>query len=184
MATERVIMGIDPGSNIMGFGIIRVNGSKLNLVDLGVVKQGRTDDHFEKLKYIFAETIRLIELYTPHEFAIEAPFFGNNVQSMLKLGRAQGVAIAAALSRNLPVVEYSPRKVKQSVAGTGSASKEQIAAMCAHILQTPPFEVKHLDATDGLSVAICHALQNRHGDIKKGLSGWEAFLKQNPDRIK
>lgn len=178
-------MGIDPGSNIMGFGVIAMQGSKLRLIDLGVVKQGRGEEHFGKLKHIFGETIRLIEQYKPDEFAIEAPFFGNNVQSMLKLGRAQGVAIAAALSRSLPVCEYSPRKVKQSVSGTGSASKEQIAAMCAHILQCPPFDIKYLDATDGLSVAICHALQGRQdAGTKKGLSGWEAFLKQNPDRIR
>lgn len=184
MATEKIIMGIDPGSNIMGYGVISVNGSRLTCIDLGVVKQGKTGDHFDKLKHIFAATIELLGRYRPDEFAIEAPFFGNNVQSMLKLGRAQGVAIAAALSRDLPVTEYSPRRVKQAVAGTGSASKEQVAAMCAHILQCPPFEPKYLDATDGLSVAICHALQKKYGPEKKGLSGWEAFLKQNPDRIR
>lgn len=185
MKSERIILGIDPGSNIMGFGIIGVSGSKLRFIDFGVIKQSsKTEDHFEKLRYIFSETLKIIEKYKPDEFAIEAPFYGNNVQSMLKLGRAQGVAIAAALSTGLDVVEYSPRKVKQSVSGSGSSSKEQIAKYCAQILGLKELDAKYLDATDGLSVAICHALQGKLPESKKGLTGWEAFLKQNPDRLR
>lgn len=185
MNQERIILGIDPGSNIMGYGIIGVQGSKLRFIDFGFVKQAsKTEDHFEKLRYIFSETIQIIEKYQPTEFAIEAPFFGTNVQSMLKLGRAQGVAIAAALSKGLEVTEYSPRKVKQSVSGSGSSSKEQIAKYCAQILGLKELDSKYLDATDGLAVAICHALQGKLPSNKKGLSSWEAFINKNPDRIK
>ena len=186
MTKERIILGIDPGSNIMGFGVIGVKGKVLRHIDLGIIKQSsKVEDHFEKLRYIFSETIAIINQYKPDEFAIEAPFYGNNVQSMLKLGRAQGVAIAAALSKGLVISEYSPRKVKQSVSGSGSSSKEQIARYCAQILNQPPFEQKYLDATDGLAVAICHALQGGQSLGKqKGATGWDAFIKQNPNRIK
>lgn len=185
MGDERIILGIDPGSNIMGYGIIGAQGNSLRFIKFGYVKQGsKTEDHFEKLSYIFQETIKIIDTYKPTEFAIEAPFFGVNVQSMLKLGRAQGVAIAAALSKGLEVTEYSPKKVKQSVSGSGSSSKEQIARYCAQILGLKELDSKYLDATDGLAVAICHALQGKIPKNNKGLSNWEAFIKKNPDRIK
>jgi crossover junction endodeoxyribonuclease RuvC len=182
LATERIIMGIDPGTNIMGYGIILVKGKELELVTMGVLKLGKYGDHAVKLKKIFDRTLGLIEEYHPDELAIEAPFYGKNVQSMLKLGRAQGVAIAAALSRLLPIVEYSPRKIKQSITGSGSASKEQVASMLQTLLnqklQTDP-----LDATDGLAVAVCHYFQNNSPENGKKFSGWKSFLSDNPDRI-
>ena len=182
MQTERIILGIDPGTNIMGYGILRITGSTLHLVSLGVLKLGKTDDHALKLKRIFEKTLELIIEFKPDELAIEAPFFGKNVQSMLKLGRAQGVAMAAALHRSVPISEYSPRKIKQSITGKGGASKEQVAAMLARMLEfkeTP----EYLDATDGLAVAVCHYYQSR-SPVKSGkYTGWKSFLSDNPERL-
>ena len=182
MQTERIILGIDPGTNIMGYGVITVTGSKIRLVSLGVLKLGKTGDHPLKLKRIFEKTLELIGEYKPDELAIEAPFFGKNVQSMLKLGRAQGVAMAAALYRSVPIFEYSPRKIKQSITGKGAASKEQVAAMLTRMLgirETP----ESMDATDGLAVAVCHQFQ-QGSPVKVGkYKGWDAFLSNNPDRI-
>lgn len=175
-------MGIDPGTNIMGYGLIHVLSSKMNLVDIGVLKLPAGDDHGLKLKKIFDRTIELIELHKPDELAIEAPFFGKNVQSMLKLGRAQGVAIAAALSKNLPICEYPPKKIKMSITGNGSASKEQVAAMLQSLLkfnQKPEF----LDATDGLAVAVCHHFQTGSLQKTKSFTGWKAFVSENPRKI-
>ena len=155
---EKVILGIDPGTNVMGYGVLHVMGDKLSTPGLGVV-QMKEPDYGLKLKIIFERTTKLIEEYQPDEFAVEAPFFGKNVQSMLKLGRAQGVAMAAALVKNIPIAEYSPRKIKQSITGNGAASKEQVAAMIKTLVnleETPKF----LDATDGLAVAICHHFQS------------------------
>lgn len=165
----------------MGYGIIEVTGKKLTLLSLGVLKLGKVEDHALKLKNIFEQTSSLIDQFHPDELAIEAPFFGKNVQSMLKLGRAQGVAIAAALSRSVPVFEYSPRKIKQSITGKGSSSKEQVAAMLQHLLQFREMP-KHLDATDGLAVAMCHYFQRDPGSDKKSYTGWKAFLADNPER--
>lgn len=181
---ERVIMGIDPGTAIMGYGVILEKGSKIELLSMGVVKMGHLDDHFLKLQRIFEKTIALIEEYKPDTLAIEAPFYGKNIQVMLKLGRAQGIAMAAALSRDISVTEYAPRKIKQSITGKGTASKEQVAAMLQRLLnfkETPEF----LDATDGLAVAVCHSFQ-RVGTVDKGknYSGWEAFVSDNKKRIK
>jgi len=179
---ERIVLGIDPGTNVSGYGVIRILGSKLEVLDMGIFKMPKADDHFDKLKAIFNATIAVIEKFNPHEFAVEAPFYGNNIQSMLKLGRAQGVSIAAALSKNLPVAEYSPRKVKQSITGNGAASKEQVAAMLRQLYGIT-IDEKYLDATDGLAVAVCHAFANKLETGSEKVSGWAAFVKKNPGRL-
>jgi crossover junction endodeoxyribonuclease RuvC len=182
---ERIILGIDPGTVVMGYGVIKETGSKIELLSLGVVKiPGGTDDHMLKLQRIFEKTVALIDGYHPDTLAIEAPFYGKNIQVMLKLGRAQGTAIAAALSRNIPVNEYAPRKIKQSITGNGNATKEQVAAMLQRLLsfkETPEF----LDATDGLAVAVCHSFQKitTGRGSKISHSGWESFVKENNNRI-
>ena len=182
MANNRIILGIDPGTNIMGYGIIEVSGKTINLLSLGVLKLTKVENHALKLKNIFEQTSSLIDQYHPDELAIEAPFFGKNVQSMLKLGRAQGVAIAAALSQSIPIFEYSPRKIKQSITGKGSSSKEQVAAMLQHLLQFKEMP-EHLDATDGLAAAMCHYFQRETTTEKMSYSGWKTFLLDNPDRV-
>jgi len=182
MDTNKIILGIDPGTNIMGYGIIELSGSKLKLIAAGVIELNKLDDHHLKLKKIFERTIGLIESYHPDEMAIEAPFFGKNVQSMLKLGRAQGVAIAAGLSRSMPVFEYSPKKIKLAITGNGNASKEQVAAMLQTILNFTEMP-KYLDATDGLAAAVCHQFQGKKAASSiKGYSGWKSFLAENPTR--
>lgn len=183
-AKERIILGIDPGTIVMGYGIIKQVGQKISLITLGIVKMGHLDDHGLKLQRIFKKTSALVEEYKPDCVALEAPFYGKNIQVMLKLGRAQGVAMAAALNYDIPIFEYSPKKIKQSVTGNGSASKEQVAAMLKSILnfnETPQF----LDATDGLAVAVCHSFQqNSTSSTSKSYSGWEAFVKDNEKRIR
>ncbi len=181
MAKERIILGIDPGTTIMGYGIILVRDKKLELLTMGVLKLHKLSEHEDKLKKIFERTVSLIDEYHPDELAIEAPFFGKNVQSMLKLGRAQGVAMAAALSRTVPIFEYSPRKIKQSITGSGSASKEQVALMLQTLLQFTQ-SPQYLDATDGLAAAVCHYFQNSPGKQEKKFTGWKAFLSENPER--
>lgn len=180
---DKVILGIDPGTTIMGFGAIRIKGQKMELLELDIIRLDKMSDHALKLKTIFERTIQLTEAYQPDEFAIEAPFFGKNVQSMLKLGRAQGVAIAAALSRHIPIFEYSPKKIKMSITGNGNASKEQVAAMLQQLLNIGDLP-KFLDATDGLAAAVCHHFQNNAigGGAQKRVNSWGAFLNQNPDR--
>jgi len=181
LSLERIILGIDPGTTVMGYGVIIIKEKQLELLTMGVLKLHLFSEHEDKLKRIFERTVALIEEYHPDELAIEAPFFGKNVQSMLKLGRAQGVAMAAALSRTVPIFEYSPRKIKQSITGRGNASKEQVALMLQNILkftQTP----EYLDATDGLAAAVCHYFQNNPGKQGKQFTGWKAFLSENPDR--
>jgi crossover junction endodeoxyribonuclease RuvC len=178
---NRIILGIDPGTNVMGYGIIETDNKTIKLLSLGVIKLGQLEDHALKLKKIFDQNIALIEQYKPDEMAIEAPFFGKNVQSMLKLGRAQGVAIAAALSRSIPVFEYSPRKIKQSITGKGGASKEQVASMLQYLLNFDQLP-HYLDATDGLAAAVCHYFQRGGTNGKKAYSGWGAFVKDNPDK--
>ncbi|PLX01821.1 MAG: crossover junction endodeoxyribonuclease RuvC [Marinilabiliales bacterium] len=181
MAKERIILGIDPGTNIMGYGLIIQKGNKISLITLGILKLGNYDTHALKLKKIFERTLGLIEEYKPDEMALEAPFFGKNVQSMLKLGRAQGVAMAAGLYKDLPIFEYSPKKIKQAITGNGNASKEQVAAMLKNLVEfdTTP---KYLDATDGLAAAVCHYFQGDNVKTGKSYSGWGSFLKDNPDR--
>lgn len=185
-AKERIILGIDPGTTILGYGIIEVREKKMNLLTLGVLHLEKIEDHHLKLQKIFERTVQLIDGFHPDELAIEAPFFGKNVQSMLKLGRAQGVAIAAALSRQLPVTEYAPRKIKQSITGNGAASKEQVAAMLQRELRIPEADMPaKLDATDGLAAAVCHFYQTAHSAVGSGKSftGWKSFLAANNDRI-
>jgi crossover junction endodeoxyribonuclease RuvC len=178
---DRIILGVDPGTNVMGYGLIAVKGNQLTLIQFGVIHLSKYTDHAIKLSKIFERISLLIEEYHPDEMAIEAPFFGANVQSMLKLGRAQGVAIAAAISKEVPIFEYAPKKVKQSVTGSGNASKEQVAAMLSKLLVFQEIP-KLLDATDALGVAVCHYFQK--GDVKKSKGGWNAFIKENPDKVK
>lgn len=178
---EKVILGLDPGTNIMGYGIICIKGSCISLLQYGVIHLSKYAGHELKLKKIFERVLSLVDEYNPDEVALEAPFFGKNVQSMLKLGRAQGVAISAALSREIPVVEYAPRKVKQSVTGNGSASKEQVARMLMTLLTIRELP-KLLDATDALAVAVCHYYQK--GSPKSKNKSWKSFLKENPRRLK
>ena len=179
--TDKIILGIDPGTNIMGYGLVHVKGTKIELIVMGVLRLEKVTDPALKLKKIFERVVSLIDEYKPDELAIEAPFFGKNVQSMLKLGRAQGVAIAGALSRDLTINEYSPKKIKQSITGSGNASKEQVAAMLKTLLnfkETPEF----LDATDGLAAAVCHHFQKNASTGKKAYTGWKAFLAENPSK--
>jgi len=183
LKSERIILGIDPGTNIMGYGLIHHKGSKAELISLGVVQLNKYTNQALKLKRIFEKTLALIDKYQPDELAIEAPFYGKNVQSMLKLGRAQGVAMASALYRSIPIFEYSPKKIKQSITGNGNSSKEQVAAMLTSLLSIsqPP---KYLDATDGLAVAMCHYFQKSTEIAGESYSGWKQFITKNPDRIK
>ena len=180
--SERIILGIDPGTNILGYGIIFSKDNSIRLIKMDVINLSKIENHSLKLKNIFESCLEIIDEYKPDELSIEAPFFGKNVQSMLKLGRAQGVAIAAALYRSVPIFEYSPRKIKQSITGNGNASKEQVAAMLSSLLkikETP----QYLDATDGLAAAVCHCFQNTHIVKGKSYTGWKSFLSENPDRL-
>lgn len=196
MVKERIILGIDPGTMVMGYSIIMQSDNKLTLLRMGVLKLNKYNNQALKLKKIFERVLEIIEEYHPDELAIEAPFFGKNVQSMLKLGKAQGVAMAAALYRDIPIFEYSPRKIKQSITGNGAASKEQVALMLQKIIKfddLPDF----LDATDATAAAVCHYFQrslNIIGDekekstpkipkIKKSSSSWSSFIENNPDKI-
>jgi crossover junction endodeoxyribonuclease RuvC len=181
--TERIILGVDPGTNIMGYGLITGKGNAIEMITMGVLKLGRYDSQALKLKKIFERILSIIDEYHPDELSIEAPFQGKNIQSMLKLGRAQGVTMAAALYRNIPVFEYMPRKIKQSVTGNGAASKEQVAAMLQTIVKYNQ-QVDYLDATDALAAAVCHFLQRIDKQNSKSYSGWKSFLSENPDRIK
>ena len=182
MANEdRVILGIDPGTTIMGYGLIHEKGNKMELITLDVLYLNKLANHPLKLKRIFEKTLSLIDEYKPDQLAVEAPFFGKNVQSMLKLGRAQGVAMAAALYRGIPIFEYAPKKIKQSITGNGNASKEQVASMLQSLFQIKTLP-KQLDATDGLAAAVCHYFQKNSVSGQKGYSGWKGFLSDNPDR--
>jgi crossover junction endodeoxyribonuclease RuvC len=179
-----IILGIDPGSTIMGYALITVSSNTPKLIVLGSLDQRKVKDHFEKIARIFDRTLALIDDYKPEALAIESPFYGNNVQSMLKLGRAQGAAISAALHRCVPVYEYAPRKIKQSITGYGNASKEQIANFLQQILRIE-LKPESLDATDGLAAAMCHFYQENNPVAKsKTGKGWEDFIKNNPDRVK
>ena len=183
ISKERIILGIDPGTSITGYGVIKTAGTVPELIAIGYVDLSKYDDHYIKLKHIFDRTIGIIDEYHPDELAIEAPFFGKNVQSMLKLGRAQGAAIAAALSRSLPIFEYAPRKIKMSITGKGAASKEQVAAMLMNILKFQIGDMK-LDATDGLAAALCHFYQTNKPVGEKAFNSWKDFMNKNPKRVK
>jgi crossover junction endodeoxyribonuclease RuvC len=183
MSNEKIILGIDPGTTIMGFGLIKIVGKTMEFMQLNELMLKKYDDHYLKLKLIFERTIELIDTYHPDEIAIEAPFFGKNVQSMLKLGRAQGVAMAAGLSREIPITEYSPKKIKMAITGNGNASKEQVAKMLQSVLNLKELP-KNLDSTDGLAAAVCHFYNQGRVEIGKSYSGWDSFVKQNEKRVK
>lgn len=178
---DRIILGIDPGTTILGYGIIDCRRGKMKLVCMGNFRLSKLNDHGLKLREIQKQVSALIESYLPDEMAIEAPFYGKNVQSMLKLGRAQGVAIAAAMEREVPYTEYAPKKIKQAITGNGNASKEQVAAMLQSLLaiETLP---KNLDATDGLAAAVCHYFNRGNVSTGASYSGWKSFLGKNPGR--
>jgi len=181
--TEKIILGIDPGTTIMGFGLIKIVNKNMQFMQLNELHLKKYDDHYVKLKLIFERTIELIDNYHPDEIAIEAPFYGKNVQSMLKLGRAQGVAMAAGLSREIPITEYSPKKIKMAITGNGNASKEQVAKMLQSTLNLKEIP-KNLDATDGLAAAVCHFYNAGKVSVGKNYTGWNAFVKQNEKRVK
>ena len=183
MQTDKIILGIDPGTTIMGYGIIHIKKNKMILIQMGVLHLTKLDSHETKLKRIFERTLQLVDEYNPDEMAVEAPFFGKNVQSMLKLGRAQGVAMAAALYRSVPIFEYAPKKIKMAITGKGTSSKEQVAAMLKSILNIKEIP-KHLDATDGLAAAVCHYFQRDSTAKGKKYTGWGSFIKNNPGKIK
>jgi len=181
--SDKIILGIDPGTTVTGYGLISVAGKTPSLITLGIIDLRKKTDHFQKIRTVFEETLKLIDHYHPDEFAVEAPFYGKNIQSMLKLGRAQGAAISAALYRDLPVFEYAPRMIKMSITGQGQASKEQVATMLRTILS---FHDKKLllDATDALGAALCHFYQSGKPASIKGSGSWENFIRKNSDRVK
>lgn len=182
---DRIIIGIDPGTNVMGYGILGVKGKKPSMIALGVIQLSKFESHYLRLSRIFERVTMLVEQYLPDEMAIEAPFFGKNVQSMLKLGRAQGVAMAAALSRDVPITEYEPRKIKMAITGNGAASKEQVQEMLRRILDIPRENLlPQLDATDALAAALCHFYESSRPQIEKGCKSWKEFIAKNPDKIK
>ena len=181
---QRIILGIDPGTNILGYGVILVDKKSVHYVDMGVLDLRKEKDHFLKLSQIFERVGALIERYTPDDLAIEAPFYGKNVQSMLKLGRAQGTAIAAALHRQIPVFEYAPRKVKMAITGRGDASKEQVKLLMEKTLNTT-FDAKFLDASDALAIAMCHYYQLTSPLTDTSTSkNWKSFIEAHPGRVK
>ena len=180
---ERIILGIDPGTTIMGFGLIKVEKNQMHFLQLNELQLSKYSDHYVKLKLIYDRTIELIETFHPDEIAIEAPFFGKNVQSMLKLGRAQELAMAAGLSRDIPITEYSPKKIKMAITGNGNASKEQVAKMLQSLLRFKELP-KNLDSTDGLAAAVCHFFNAAKGGDQKKYTGWKAFVSQNPGKVK
>jgi crossover junction endodeoxyribonuclease RuvC len=182
---SKIILGIDPGTVIMGYGLIKIKGNSIELIEMDVLKLSTRHDVYERLGTIHSKVTQLIETFKPDSFAIEAPFFGKNVQSMLKLGRAQGVAIAAAMHAGLSVCEYSPKKIKQSITGNGNSGKEQVMKMLQQLLNFEG-DPKHFDASDALAVAVCHHFQQNNLFPSAGnkLNGWKDFIAQNPGRIK
>lgn len=182
---EKIILGIDPGTNLMGYGVLRVTGTKPEMVAMGVIDLRRVGDTYLKLKHIYQRVLGIIDSYLPDELAIEAPFFGKNVQSMLKLGRAQGVAMAAALSRDIPITEYAPLKIKMAITGNGQASKEQVADMLQRMLRLDKTDMPtFMDATDALGAAYCHYLQMGRPAVDKAYRGWKDFVAKNPDKVR
>lgn len=182
---DNIIIGIDPGTQVMGYGLIGVKGKKPHLIVMGVLKLNKMDSHYLRLHHIFKRVTSLIDQYLPDEMSIEAPFYGKNVQSMLKLGRAQGVAMAAALNHDIPITEYEPRKIKQAITGNGAASKMQVAGMLQRELNIANSDMpQFLDATDALAAALCHFYERDKPAILKGSNSWKAFIAQNPNRVK
>lgn len=180
---QRIILGIDPGTIVMGYGVLAVNGKNPSLITMGLIELSKIGDHYLRLARIYDRVRMLVEQYCPDEMAIEAPFFGKNVQSMLKLGRAQGVAMAAALSHQVPITEYEPRKIKQAITGNGSASKEQVCEMLVRILNIPRENLlPKLDATDALAAALCHFYESGKPAVTRSKS-WKDFIAKNPDKV-
>lgn len=181
---DRIIIGIDPGTNVMGYGILGVKGKTPQMIAMGVIQLSKFESHYLRLRRIYERVSGLVEQYLPDEMAIEAPFFGKNVQSMLKLGRAQGVAMAAALSRDVPITEYEPRKIKMAITGNGAASKEQVQEMLRRILSIPKEDLlPQLDATDALGAALCHFYESSKPEIARGPKSWKDFIAKNPDKV-
>lgn len=181
---DKIIIGIDPGTNLMGYGIIGLRGKTASALSLGVIRLNKFEDHYMRLHRIYERVLGLVEHYKPDEMAIEAPFFGKNVQSMLKLGRAQGVAMAAALSRQVPITEYEPRKIKMAITGNGAASKEQVREMLRRILNIPDESLDiELDATDALAAALCHFYESTKPVKTSGSKSWKDFIAKNPDKV-
>ncbi len=182
---DRVIIGIDPGTNVMGYGILGVRARKPEMVAMGVVELSKFESHYLRLRRIYERVLGLVEQYLPDEMAIEAPFFGKNVQSMLKLGRAQGVAMAAALSRDVPIAEYEPRKIKMAITGNGAASKEQVREMLCRIFAIPARSLlPQLDSTDALGAALCHFYESsKPVSSAGGCKSWKEFVARNPDKV-
>ena len=181
---EKIILGIDPGTNVMGYGVIKVEGTKASIVTMGVIDMRKESDMYLKLGHIFQRVNGIIDSYLPDEMAIEAPFFGKNVQSMLKLGRAQGVAITAAIMRDIPITEYEPRKIKMAITGNGSASKEQVAGMLQRMLHISKENMDvQLDATDALGAAYCHFIQMGKPEVEHKFSSWKDFVNKNADKV-
>lgn len=184
MIKERIILGIDPGTQVMGYGVLKVLDNQPTMQALGVMQLSKYDDHYMRLAKIYARIIGLIDEFLPDELAIEAPFYGKNVQSMLKLGRAQGVAMAAAISRDIPIFEYAPLKIKMAITGNGRAAKEQVAFMLQKILHIADSDIPpQLDATDGLAAALCHFYQSRNPSSEKKYTSWKDFVHKNPEKI-
>ena len=181
---DKIIIGIDPGTRVMGYGILGIKGKEPQLIAMGVLKLNLMDDHYMRLHHIYERVSGLVKQYLPDEMAIEAPFFGKNVQSMLKLGRAQGVAMAAALNQQIPITEYEPRKIKIAITGNGAASKEQVCAMLQRTLHIAQEDLpKFLDATDALAAALCHFYESQKPQFARGTKSWKSFIAQNPDRV-
>ena len=182
---EKIILGIDPGTIVMGYGVLRIEAKTPYLETLGILKLDKYENHYTRLRKIFDRVTQLIDSFHPDEMAIEAPFFGKNVQSMLKLGRAQGVAIAAALHRDIPICEYAPLKIKMAITGNGGASKEQVSGMLQRMLRIPDENMlPQLDATDGLAAAFCHYLETSRPKAPRSTSGWKEFIARNPSRVR
>lgn len=184
MDKEQIILGIDPGTTVMGYGVLKVTGNKTEMLAMGILDLKKYSDHYLKLQRIFSRTLSLIDEFHPDFLAIEAPFFGKNVQSMLKLGRAQGVAMSAALYRDVPITEYAPLKIKMAITGNGNASKEQVADMLRRFLHIPQENMlPQLDATDGLAAAYCHFLQMGNPSSEKKYSGWKDYITKNEEKV-
>ena len=184
MIKEKIILGVDPGTTVMGYGLLKIIDNNPHLLAMGILELEKTDDHYLRLRRIFERITGLIDEFLPDELAIEAPFYGKNVQSMLKLGRAQGVAMAAALSRDLPIFEYAPLKIKMSITGNGRASKEQVAGLLQRILKIPSENMlPQLDATDGLAAALCHFFQSNRPQSENPYRSWKDFVNKNGKRV-
>ncbi|MDR1783607.1 MAG: crossover junction endodeoxyribonuclease RuvC [Dysgonamonadaceae bacterium] len=181
---EKIVLGVDPGTNVMGYGLLCVRENKPSMMAMGILELKKHDDHYLRLRRIFERITSLIDEFLPDELAIEAPFFGKNVQSMLKLGRAQGVAMAAALARDIPIFEYAPLKIKMAITGNGRASKEQVADMLRRLLKIPDENMlPKMDATDALAAAYCHFLQNSRPTMEKNYSSWKDYINKNKNKV-